>query len=243
MIFGLVIPLFHQYRKKTAWRWIFASISIFLFLKATFNSNFSIKNKKPNSLVYIQNNNTKKAYWGTYNHTLDTYTKQIFKKPYQKGGIKNAETKSKYNTRFKYHKEAIYKNISSFIHKKTYDTIINNLRHVTISLIPKATINKFEINNNTPIQIKSLEANHCNLHNDTLLNKGKLLVYHMATIDKELQLSFICNKKDSINLTINGISYDLLQHHTFDLLPRDDTMMPMPFVTNDAIITTEKVTY
>ena len=40
---------------------------------------------------------------------------------------------------------------------------------------------------------------------------------------------------------INEISYDLLTNKAFSLTPRSEEMMPMPFVTNDAIIVTKKL--
>jgi hypothetical protein len=49
------------------------------------------------------------------------------------------------------------------------------------------------------------------------------------------------NKNDVLDLTFNEISYDLLSNKTFSLQQRSEKMMPMPFVTNDAIIITKKI--
>lgn len=104
LVFGLMIFTFNQ--KKASWMLKLSSLlTIIFFAIATYNSGFSIDNKKPNSIVYIQNYDDQTAYFGTYDTTLDKYTKQIFDKSAIKGGINSAETKSKYNTRFAYHKK------------------------------------------------------------------------------------------------------------------------------------------
>jgi hypothetical protein len=42
-------------------------------------------------------------------------------------------------------------------------------------------------------------------------------------------------------IIVNEISYDLLSNPLFDIKPRTKEMMAMPFVTNDAIICTQKL--
>lgn len=61
----------------------------------------------------------------------------------------------------------------------------------------------------------------------------------MANSDKELTLSMEVAGTRKPEILINEISYDLLQHPKFNIKPRDEQMMPMPFVINDAIITTQ----
>ena len=52
-----------------------------------------------------------------------------------------------------------------------------------------------------------------------------------------------CDINISVDITINEISYDLLTSTNFTLLPRNNSMMPMPFVTNDAIIGTKRIVF
>ena len=94
LVFGLMVISFHQ--KKSFWTQKWAGILTLVFFGiATYNSGFSLENKKPNSLVYIQKSNDSTAYFATYNKTLDSYTKQIFTDTFTEGDLKNAETKSK----------------------------------------------------------------------------------------------------------------------------------------------------
>ena len=237
LVFGLMILSFHQ--KKSFWtqKWT-GFLALLFFVIATYNSGFSVENKKPNSLVYIENYDTKTAYFGTYNTTLDAYTKQIFKDDFTKGGIKNAETKSKYNTRFNYAKKTAYKAISSSEIRTEMDTVIGEKRFLELTITPERKINKLEFLTAGKLTLYQFKVN------DVLVNKGKkhslksgtFLIYHLGNNDKEVTLSFSVNVGQNLDLTLNEISYDLLTNKNFNLKPRTEDMMPMPFVTNDAII-------
>jgi hypothetical protein len=70
---------------------------------------------------------------------------------------------------------------------------------------------------------------------------GTFLIYHLGNEDKAVTLSFSLKKEEKLEITINEISYDLLTNKAFSLTPRSEEMMPMPFVTNDAVIVTKKL--
>ncbi len=242
---SLLIPAFQEYKKKNLWQKLFGFLSIIVFVLATSKSDFSVSKKKPNSLVYIQNSDNESAFWGTYNKTLDSYTKQIFNSDFSEGSITNAETKSKYNTRFNYYKKAPFnKRIKTSEIEINLDTIIGNNREIWLTIKPQRKINKYEIFNNKKISISSLTANSAIIY-DTLkeIKNETLLVYHMGNSDKDLKIALKFNKTDQLNITLNEISNDLLSHPEFNLQQRNEKMIPMPFVTNDAIISTKTLSF
>jgi hypothetical protein len=241
-VFGVMVLSFHQ--KKSFWTQKWSGFLAFLFFGiATYNSGFSIDNKKPNSIVYVQNSDNRTAYFGTYNTTLDSYTKQIFKGDFTKSGIENAETKSKYNTRFNYSKKTAYKAISSSEISTGLDTVIGKKRFLELTLTPKRKVNKLEFITKNKLTLHQFKVN------DVLVNNGKkysltdgtFLVYHLGNSDTEVTLSFAVNVAEKLEIIVNEISYDLLSNSNFNLKPRSEEMMPMPFVTNDAIIITKKL--
>ena len=82
------------------------------------------------------------------------------------------------------------------------------------------------------------------LYNQKIIDpfsKGLNLIYHMGNSDQELRIVMSISKEISPVFYLNEVSYDLLKNPLFDLKPRTDVMMPMPFVTNDAIITTQTI--
>ena len=84
---------------------------------------------------------------------------------------------------------------------------------------------------------------------DVLVNNGKsynvkngtFLIYHLGNEDKNVTLSFAIDKDAVLDIILNEISYDLLRNSNFSINPRSEEMMPMPFVTNDAIIIIKKI--
>jgi hypothetical protein len=242
LIFGLMIHVF--YYKKSKWLLKLTGIfAIIFFGYASYTSGFSVDNKKPNSIVYIQNSDDKTAYFGTYNNTLDAYTKQIFDETSTKGSLANAETKSKYNTRFKYHKKTDFKNIQSSDISVDLDTIIGENRFLELVVIPNRKVNKLEFITKNKITLKQFKVN------DALVLKGKnystktgtFLVYTLGNADEDVTLSFMVNKDETLDFILNEVSYDLLTNPNFSINARSEEMMPMPFVTNDAIIISKKL--
>jgi len=110
---------------------------------------------------------------------------------------------------------------------------------------PKRKINKLEFVTHQKITLNQFKVN------DSMINEGKtysvkkgsFLIYYPANADKEITISFAINKKEAIDIIINEISFDLLTNPMFSIEPRSATMMPMPFVTNDAIIISKKIKF
>ena len=65
----------------------------------------------------------------------------------------------------------------------------------------------------------------------------------MANADEKLQIEISIPKKEKPIIFLNEISYDLLDNPLLKVSPRAENMMPMPFVTNDAIITIQKILF
>lgn len=242
LLFSFILPVFHQEGQKNGLQFFVGFATLVLFVMAFYQRDFSVDKKFPNSLVYVQNHDSKEAYWGTYNKNLDAYTKQVFDKDYKEGSISFAEGKSKYNTLFNYHKKAKNIDLKNSIINIEKDTVIENLRHLDIHIQPQRAINKYELICNSSLNIKKLTANNALVNKGKpFTSKGTLLIYQMGNTDSSLNLSFVLDKNETPNITLNEISYDLLSNPSLNIQPRTEIMMPMPFVTNDAIISSRKI--
>ncbi|MGG8496394.1 M20/M25/M40 family metallo-hydrolase [Tenacibaculum sp. TC6] len=245
LTYGWMLPVFIQQKRKSAWLFLSGLATIILFVSATFNSGFSVDKKKPNSLVFIQNSDTNTSYWATYNTTLDSYTQQIFSANYTEGNIPEISGKSKYNTRYKYYKQTANKNIPISKIQVNTDTIINDKREISFTLLPSRKINKYEFYNSTSLTIHGLCINGELYDNGKAFDatKGPLLIYQMSNSDSEVTITLTISKDEKPELILNEVSYDLLSNPIFNIQPRSEIMMPMPFVTNDAIITSKKIKF
>ncbi len=245
LVFGFTLPVFHQQKKKNKWQFLVGLVSLIFFGVATFNSGYSINKKQPNSLVFVQNSDSNTSYWATYNKTFDSYTNQIFNDSYEESNIPFNEGKSKYNTRFSHSKKAENKNLNTSNIIINLDTIIGSKRNLNFTLTPTRKIDRYEFQNNTPITMSEFSVNGAcyDAGKSFIADKGTLLIYQMANSDKDVTISFSIDKNENPNITLNEISYDLLSNPKFNLKPRSETMMPMPFVVNDAIICSKKIKF
>lgn len=241
LLFGWLLPVVLPSKKKSTLQWLVGMAAIFFFIQTSINSGFSVDAKKPNSLVYVQNGIDSTAHWATYNHTLDAYTSQIFDKGLQTGTLEGSEGMSKYNTKYSAVKKTVNRGIKTAKIEVLNDTIIDGKRHLQFSIQPRRKVAKFEFYNKVPLTLSKLCVNGASYKEGAAFEagKGSLLIYQMANSDKELTLSMEVAGTRKPEILINEISYDLLQHPKFNIKPRDEQMMPMPFVINDAIITTQ----
>ena len=243
LILGILLPVLNVTKARNGFLKLSGVLTISCFLMATFFSGYNIDKKKPNSLVYVQNIEEATSFWGTYNTVLDDFVSQKIKITSSSKSIKNAETKSKYNTRFTYAVKAENKRVGISNVLKRLDTIINDERILELIINPTRKINKYELRLEKPLDFNYLQVNNmdANEGDSFSIRKGSFLIYHMGNSDQELRIVMSISKEISPVFYLNEISYDLLKNPLFDLKPRTDVMMPMPFVTNDAIITTQTI--
>lgn len=245
LVFGLLLPVLNSSNARNTFTKLAGVLTVIFFSIATMYSGFDIDNRKPNSLVYVQNTLDSTSYWGTYNTVLDAYVSQKIGEDNPSIKIKNAETKSKYNSKFTYAVKAENIPIKTSEITKDLDTIIDNKRILKFTIKPTRKINKYELSLRDSLYFNHLFVNDIPVREGKYfsINKGTFLVYHMANADEKLQIEISIPKKEKPIILLNEISYDLLDNPLLKVNPRAKNMMPMPFVTNDAIITIQKILF
>ena len=245
LVFGLLLPVLNSSNARNTFTKLAGVLTVIFFSIATIYSGFDIDNRKPNSLVYVQNTLDSTSYWGTYNTVLDAYVSQKIGEDNPSIKIKNAETKSKYNSKFTYAVKAENIPIKTSEITKDLDTIIDNKRILKFTIKPTRKINKYELSLRDSLYFNHLFVNDIPVREGKYfsINKGTFLVYHMANADEKLQIEISIPKKEKPIIFLNEISYDLLDNPILKVSPRSKNMMPMPFVTNDAIITIQKILF
>lgn len=243
LLFGLLIPIVTAKGARKGFARLSGLLAVLFFVLASFNSGFDKDNKKPNSLVYVKNIGDDTAIWGTYNKVLDAYTHQKLGDSPKEGGIANAETKSKYNTRFRYFEKAESLAVGSTMIAINTDTLVGTTRKINLSLIPQRKVNKFELSVRDTTRFEKLVVNGAQVNGGKsfTVRRGSFLIYHMANTDDNLDIEMHLSNNAKPIIVINDISYDLLTHPLFSIKARSEEMMPMPFVSNDAIMTTQEL--
>ena len=246
LIFGLITPVLGSYKsRKTLVNFLGIGVLVFFGL-ATYNNGFNEERKKPNSIVFINDIDSNQSYWASYDRVLDNYTKQFLGDSPTKGNFTGITSKSKYNTSYRYHKKTANREIPTPIITKTIDTIINESRTVSLVIKPQRNVNKIELVANEAITFNTIRVQNVSLDKKNTeaalkVSKGTILSYFMTPKDSILKIEFSVDKNTAPNINIIESSFDLLDNPLFTIKPRSNTMMPMPFVMNDAIVTIQKL--
>ncbi|MFN0728676.1 M20/M25/M40 family metallo-hydrolase [Polaribacter gochangensis] len=246
LIFGLMIPVFASYKSRKLLVKLIGISTILFFAFASYKSGFDENKKKPNSAVFINNVDTNQSYWASYDSKIDTYTKQFLGENPTKGNFTGTTSKSKYNTSYKFHKKTGNRAINPPLISKVTDTIIGNFRNISLMIKPQRAVNKLELIANDSITFNSIGVQNVLLDKEDetdafKIKRGTILSYFLAAKDSILKVDFTINKNSIPNISLIESSFDLQTNPLFKIQPRTNEMMPMPFVTNDAVITLQKL--
>lgn len=246
LIFGLMTPIFATYKSRKFLTKLIGFSTIFFFAFATYNSGFDENKKKPNSAVFISDIDSNQSYWATYDSKPDAYTKQFLGDNPTKGNFTGTTSKSKYNTSYRFHKKTENRAINSPEISTINDTIIGDFRNISLLIKPQRLVNKLELIANAPITFNSIGVQNVYLDkkkeaNAFKVTRGTILSYFLAAKDSILKVDFTINKNSIPNISLIESSFDLQTNSLFNIKPRSKEMMPMPFVTNDAVITIQKI--
>ncbi|NOR27094.1 MAG: M28 family peptidase [Lutibacter sp.] len=242
LLFGFLIPVFQQYKNSKNLANLFLSISILAFITAAIFSSYSIDRRQPNSILYVLDANNNKAYWASYNSKVDNFTKQFLGENPTKGNYDTNTTASKYKTSIQLHATTEIKEFKKPIITIVSDTIVNNERKVCLSILSLRNANKVELTTKIPTVFKVFKVNETVVPNKTDDNlglsmaEGTLMSYYFTKENEIIDLEFMVDKNQKFDIDVLEVKYDLFTNPQFNLTPRSEIMMPMPFVMNDATV-------
>ena len=211
-------------------------------ISAAVNSGFSKEKKQPNSILYVLDTSINKAYWASYNSTTDNFTKQFLGENPTKGSYDANTTASKYKTTIKLHKQTEIVQLIKPTITIVSDTIINSNRTICLSIYSNRNANKIELLTTFPIKFKEFKVNDVPLKKEVSKNNvfsiksGSILSYYRTETDEIIDLEFVVDANQKLDIDIFESKYDLFTNPLFTIVPRANTMLPMPFVLNDATV-------
>lgn len=249
LIFSLCISVFGFSRYKNRWATVlFLSSFVFLVI-AHFTSDFNEERPKPNSLVYVYDADKDAAVWATYDHILDDWTRPyLTDEPDKASAFLNVNFSSKYKTPFTYSKKANIKPLKAAYVDKQKDTVIGDVRHVKLFISPQRSINRIELFADSTYQFLTFELNGLKVEkakndNGVFANrKSDRLFGFYVTDDNHLEMEFSIPADQKTEFVMYSSSNDMLNNHLFDIPKRPETMIPKPFVLNDAVIIKKTIT-
>jgi len=222
--------------------------AITMFIIAHFNSDFNEDRPRPDSLVYVLDEDMNTASWNSYDLKLDDWNKEYFGDDPSESEIADNAFESKYGSGFKYKAPAPVVKIpsSGVIYKKIRNEDPQSKFYAyTLKISPNRKVNRMELFLSSSYNFETFEVNR--LKADSLTTKSgnyhvfkkrwsdRLLTYHAANADT-LYINFTTKQKTPPVITLYESSYDLMDNPDLNVKKRDKTKMPKPFVLNDAVI-------
>ena len=245
LIFGLLIPVLGFFKRKRIWATLMLFIAAGFFIKAHLNAGYDNQHAKPNSLLYVLNEDTNSAIWATYDENLDDWTKNyIGTSPKEADSIDKLPLFSKYNSSFKYKAKADLKTLSGPSIQFNRDTIVNARKQYLITITPNRKVNRYDIFANENMDFYNLKANGVSLigwKEAKYRRKGKKILSYYVVNNEPLQLSFTLDASTKLDMELMESSFDLLENEQFSVPKRPSWMIPTPFVLNDAVVIRKKI--
>ena len=244
LTFVLLLPLFGMYTRKKKWAYLGLFGFIGTMAYAHIHSGFDAENGKPSSLVYILNEDTNTAQWASYDQVPIEWNGAFLGKEDKIDEKLNEHLiSSKYNTLFKRSAKAPLKAIDGPKVETVRDTIIENNRIIELCITPQRDVNRLDIftksMNVEKVKINQLELSPYYLES----RKASKLVTHYITDNAYTEIEITIPKDSILELTFQEASNNLLDHPLFSVPKRPENSIPMPFVLNDAIITTKTIKF
>ncbi len=244
LIFGLLLPIFGSFQNKKVYFFLFLVLGLCFLGKAHYNSNYSENKAKPNSLIYIQNTDERKAYWATYDKNLDEWTKgYLGEKPTDAKKLNSNKMYSKYQAGFTFMASAPFKSLPKSTVNFVKDSIVGNYRNFIIDIVPNRKLNRIDVfsNGGKPQQVRANNVQNIEFKSNIENAKNNKVLTYYITDTIPLKLQFRISAKEKLDLSIKESSFDLLEHPQFSITKRKSWMMPTPFVLNDAIIVEHRI--
>ncbi|MFC0779533.1 M28 family peptidase [Flavobacterium sp. HJSW_4] len=245
LLFGLLLPIFGAFAKKGAWIVVFFLSSMAFFIYAGYHSGYEYGKAKSNSLLYVYNADNNSAVWTTYDTNLDEWTKSYLGETNQKAvGLNTLPLSSKYNTTFTYSAIAPVVEIPKPTIQFLRDSVIGNNRYLKIKITPNRKVNRYDIYANPKMMFYNFKANGVATSgekgNRLQREDSKILCYYVVA-NEPLEMEFYINKSSIFDMDLIESSFDLMTNPLLNVKPRNDWMMPTPFVLNDAVLIQQKI--
>lgn len=245
LVFTLLLPIFGSFTQKRLWASVFFLVAIGFFVKAHQSSGYVYGKAKPNSLVYLLNGDTNKAYWASYDTNLDEWTKgYLGEHPKDGKPLNTNKLYSKYGSEFTFMAEAPLKKIAKPTIEFVKDSTVGNQRYLKIVITPNRNVNRYDIFANEKLTITNLKANGVkaiDLKSNIISQKSEKLLSYYVIDNIPLSLEFTIPSNQKLDMNLVESSFDLMTNPMFRMTKRRNWMIPTPFVLTDAVIIKENM--
>lgn len=245
LVFSLLLPIFGLFSKKGIWAGLFFAGAIACFVCAHLRSDYAPGKAKPNSLDYIYDADKDKAYWASYDKSLDEWTKIYLADNSANPAFLNVDPLfSKYNSEFTFAATALVRELEEPRIDFVKDSIVGKYRFVKIRITPNRKVNRYDIFANENMVFHNMKANGAEplgQKGSLYLRKNRKIISYYIVDNEPLELQFMISAKTPLDMELMESSFDLMSNPAYSMEKRKSWMMPMPFVLTDAVVVKKKI--
>ena len=245
IIFTLLTPIFASFEHKKYISLFFFAVAIGFLIQAHVNSDYEFGKAKPNSLLYVQDSDTGKANWVTYDLNLDIWTNNFFKDSKNNTSqIPVFPLSSKYNSGFSFAASTTNKKIAAPTIQFLKDSVSRGQRFLKILIAPTRNVNRYDVFAPENLEIFNFKANNVKpieSKGATFQRSNSRVVRYYVTNNEPLLMEFSTKSNTNLNMELLESSFDLLENPAFKIPKRENWMMPLPFVLTDAVVIKQKI--
>jgi len=251
LLLGSILPIIASYTKTGQLSKLFIGIAILAYITASFQSGYSKENRQPNSVIYIQDIDKNEAFFASYNKKNDEFTKQFLGDKPSEGDLSTFFS-NKFKTKLNFYTKTDPRSlVFPLVDKKINDTLFADRNVYSYMIKPQRESNLLYITAKDSLNVYSIRFNGESFDRKdtsdnpfiltTTSDNPKIISYYLAEGVDSLFIEMEIPKGSNPKLQLLEVSYDLLTHPLFKKEPRSSTMMPTPFVINDAIILKKEI--
>jgi hypothetical protein len=245
LVVGLLLPVFGALKGKNGWAIASFLVALGFLANAHLKSGYTDEQAKPNSLLYVLNQDTNTAVWATYDKNLDEWTKKYLGNlPKQADPTTDLPLFSKYNSAFTFTSKTDVKPLAGPSIEFIKDTMVNARKKYVITITPNRKVNRYDVFANENMDFYNLKANGVSLvgwKNAKYRRNGKKILSYYVVDNAPLELSFTVDASTKLDMELLESSFDLLENKQFSVPKRASWMIPTPFVLNDAVVLRQKI--
>jgi hypothetical protein len=225
-------------------KWLFISAFVAVLAYAEYHASIDQSRPLPDSINYLQDQQTKQAYMFSYDLQTDDWTKPLLSDQLVDAKNWPAALQVSYWRFVKMVAPTENRQVPVAQIEVSKDRLYSDRRVYQLKITLQRKVERINIVSNNKVDVLEFSINA-----EPLLQAGKNRVYQekelMAKIftakEHEFVLDLAIDPQQQLDLTVIEISANLLNHPDFEIKPRSPDLIPKPFLINDAIITQQKI--
>ena len=244
----LLLPIWYGFARIKWLTYAFYLLPLLLFTLATVSPGYSSVHKKPNSLNYVFDQDSQRAYMISHNRALDDFVGQFFTEQATASwdtSIYPSANSGKDRSRVNFFTPTEPLPLQAVEIEVLEDKLSNDERTVKFRLTPKRALNMIRLASIEAFKFNRLSVNgQVFSRQGAILNKeiepGFFFKYVFASPTETVTIELTVADSEQLQLKVYEIAFDLFERMD-TLKPRSDLYMPEPFVVNDATIIGQSV--